>query len=110
MSLALKLADLRRKSGESLQQVADAVGVAKTHVWQLERGSAENPSLALLKSLAAHFGVTVAWLAGEGEDPKQADVELAKLFRLARGLNESERKILADMARSLKENRQGAGR
>ena len=44
MSLATKLKDLRVKSGQSLQQVADGVSVSKAHIWQLERGDSTNPS------------------------------------------------------------------
>lgn len=45
MSLATKLKDLRVRRGQSLQQVADGVGVSKAHIWQLERGDSTNPSL-----------------------------------------------------------------
>src|SRR5882724_5462834 len=66
MALSSKLQELRRSTGHSLQQVADAVGASKGHIWDLERGKATNPSIDLLRSLAAHFGVTVAGLIGEG--------------------------------------------
>ncbi len=70
MSLASKLKDLRLRKGQSLQQVGDAVGVSKAHIWELERGSSTNPGLELLKKLAEHFRVTVEFLA---DDAKAAE-------------------------------------
>ncbi|MEO1104368.1 MAG: helix-turn-helix domain-containing protein, partial [Pseudomonadota bacterium] len=43
MTLARRVNELRTAKGESLQQTADAVGVSKAHIWQLERGKADNP-------------------------------------------------------------------
>ena len=72
MSLANKLKELRLKKGQSLQQVADGVGVSKAHIWELERGSSTNPGLELLRKLAAHFSVTVAFLTDDEGEPQQA--------------------------------------
>ncbi len=57
MTLGLRIADLRLKKRKSLQQVADAVGVSKAHIWELEKGRTENPSMALVTRLADYFGV-----------------------------------------------------
>jgi transcriptional regulator with XRE-family HTH domain len=65
MSLAAKLKELRLKKGESLQQVADAVGVSKAHIWELEGGRSKNPGLELLRNLADHFNVTVAFFSDD---------------------------------------------
>jgi transcriptional regulator with XRE-family HTH domain len=72
MSLASKLKQLRAKTGESLQKVADSVGVSKAHVWDMERGESANPSLELLKKIAEHFNVTVAYLADDLATPNDA--------------------------------------
>lgn len=65
MAIKDRLRELRSKSKESLQQVADAVGVSKAHIWELETGRSTNPSLEILRALSAHFKVTVAFLADE---------------------------------------------
>ncbi len=65
MRLATRVAKLRRQKSQSLQEVADAVEVSKAHIWELEKGRADNPSMALVTELADHFGVTVAYLVGE---------------------------------------------
>lgn len=101
MSLGLRISELRRKSGQSLQQVADAVGVSKAHIWELEKGRADNPSVGLVTRLADHFGVSVSLLVNEDIDSPDADVELQRMFRQARELDPRDRAILDDMMQSL---------
>lgn len=67
MPLAEKIKELRTKTGESLQDLADAIGASKAHVWEMESGRSSNPSLDMLKKLASHFGTTVAYLIEEPE-------------------------------------------
>jgi transcriptional regulator with XRE-family HTH domain len=101
MSLATRVAKLRREKGQSLQEVADAVQVSKAHIWELEKGRADNPSMGLVTKLADHFGVTVAYLAGEDIDSSDADRQLQRMFRQAQRLDDTERAILDDMVGSL---------
>ena len=105
MSMAVRIAKLRRKRGQSLQDVADAVGVSKAHIWELEKGRADNPSMALVTRLADHFGVTVAYLVGEDVESSDADRVLQRMFRQASDLDERERAILNDMMQTLLKNR-----
>src|SRR6266702_4632751 len=68
MSIGSKLKELRVAKGQSLQQVADAVGASKPHIWELEAERSKNPSLDLLQRLAKHFAVSVAFfLDGDSE-------------------------------------------
>lgn len=94
MSLGAKLAELRLRKGESLQDVANVVGVSKTHIWQLEKGNSDNPSLELLKKLAEHFDVPLSYLAGVGEDTSLVDVEAQQFFRDFKSLSEAEQLVL----------------
>lgn len=64
-SLGERLRKLRTQSSQSLRDVARDVGFSKAHVWELETGRSRNPSLDLLRRLADHFEVTVAYLIGE---------------------------------------------
>jgi transcriptional regulator with XRE-family HTH domain len=101
MTIGLRIADLRRKKGESLQQVADAVGVSKAHIWELERGRTDNPAMGLVIRLADHFGVSVDYMVGEAVDAPDADVDLQRMFRQARDLDDRERQLLDSMLQSL---------
>src|SRR5450432_2072897 len=101
MTLGAKLTKLRMKSGESLQEVAVAVGVSKAHIWELERGRTDNPSMALVTRLADHFKTSVAALVGEDPKAGDADPTLARMFRQANGLLPADVKVLDDMMASL---------
>lgn len=68
MALGVKLKELRLEKGDSLQTVADAVEVSKPHIWELERGTTKNPSLNLIKKLAAYFGESVEYLIDENSE------------------------------------------
>ena len=100
MGFATRIAELRRSRNESLQQVAEKVGVTKTHIWELERGRTANPSLTIIKGLADHFGVSIASLVEEDVDAADADQELARMFRQAKDLEEHDRKSVDDMIQS----------
>ncbi len=101
MGLGSKIAKLRLNREESLQQVGDAVGVSKAHIYQIEKGRADNPSMALVERLADHFGVTVSYLVGEDINASDADPELQRMFRQASKLDPRERALLDDMMKSL---------
>lgn len=105
MSLGARLLELRLKKGESLQQVADSVGLSKTHVWELEKGRSKNPTTDLLTKLADHFGVTVRSLLGEDPESAGANEDLLRMFRQMGDLNERERSLLDDMIQSLRKRK-----
>jgi transcriptional regulator with XRE-family HTH domain len=94
MSLGAKLAQLRLRKGDSLQTVASAVGISKTHIWQLEKGGSENPSMELLKALGEHYSVPVSYLVGAEGSTTLDDVEAQQFFRDFKALSEAERAVL----------------
>lgn len=94
MSLGAKLTELRLRKGQSLQDVANAVGVSKTHIWQMEKGNSGNPSLELLRKLSEHFSVPMTYLAGGGEESSLQDVEAQQFFRDFKSLSEAEQTVL----------------
>ncbi|QBX38414.1 XRE family transcriptional regulator [Brevundimonas sp. S30B] len=67
MAIGDRIKELRVRKGESLQQVADAIGASKAHIWELESNRSKNPSLDLMQKLAGHFRTTVAYLIEEPE-------------------------------------------
>ena len=109
MALGRRISELRLKKCESLQQVADAVQVSKAHIWELEKGRAANPSMALVTRLADHFGVTVSYLVGEQVDAPDADAEISRMFRQAKDLDPSELAIVDDLMKSLLKRRSKSG-
>ena len=102
MQIGERLFDLRQKSGESLQQVADAVGASKAHVWELEKGRSQNPSFDLVRRLAAHFGVSIDVLAGDGDVPDTDALQIARINRGLTELSERDRRAVEQMIENLK--------
>lgn len=101
MSLASKLKKLREKNRQSLQQVADGVNISKVHVWELEKGTSANPSMEIIKGLAEHFGVPVAYFSDDSIEPDQAAA--LTFFREFDGrLSEKDWDALRGMAEALK--------
>jgi transcriptional regulator with XRE-family HTH domain len=109
MGFGARIAALRRSREESLQHVADAVGVTKTHIWDLEKGRTANPSLTVIKGLADHFGVSIASLIDEDVDAADADQRLARMFRLASDIDPDDLGHLEDLVQSFIKRKKGRG-
>ena len=93
---------LRLERKESLQDVAGAVGVSKAHIWELEKGRTDNPSMALVTRLSDHFGVTVSSLVNEDIEAPEADQELQRMFRQAHELDPRDRATLDALLQSFR--------
>lgn len=64
-SIAERLVWLRSGTGASLQDVASAVDSSKGHLWELENGTSDNPTLKTLRGLADYYKVTVSYIIGD---------------------------------------------
>ncbi len=100
MSLGVKIKELRMENKESLQGVADSLGISKTHIWELERETASNPSLNLLKKIAEHFNESIHNLTSE-IDSEEVHMNFARKIGTM-NLSESDIKILEATAKALK--------
>ena len=92
MSFAARLKALRMRSGQSLQELADAVKLSKPHVWELETGKSKNPTKDVLEKLADHFKVAIAYLVGEGDENE--DTQLGMMFRQIRELSQHDIEVI----------------
>lgn len=54
-ALSLLLVEARKVRRESLAEAARRIGTTKTHLWELEKGRANNPTLFLLKKLLDYY-------------------------------------------------------
>jgi transcriptional regulator with XRE-family HTH domain len=108
MSIAIKIKELRLKKGVSLQSVADAVGASKPHIWELERGASQNPSLELVRKLAQYFGVTVDYLAGLDDIDTNSSIQAFARELETKNLSQSDLDFLRQAAETLSQkNRDG---
>jgi len=107
MSIGDRLFSLRQKSGESLQDVAEKVGVSKAHVWELEKGRSRNPSFELVRKLAAHYGVGIDVLTGEATEPEAKDLQVDRIHRGLEELSVRDREIVEQMIVAMKHSATG---
>ena len=102
ISFAKRLAALRMANRLSLQQVADRVGISKAHVWNLEKGQADNPSMELVVKFADVFRVRVADLVGENPDASDQEPEMVAMFRDMKKLEPRDRETIRVLMDQLK--------
>lgn len=118
MSLGATLRKLRLRQGQSLQQVADAVGASKAHIWELETGKSRNPSIELLTRLADHYKVSLASLVGEdpealerllqGDPMATREDQLMRMYRQLQTLPKDDRAMIEHMIQLMIERRKAA--
>src|SRR3712207_5732718 len=101
MSIGARLKELRVKKNKSLQELADAVGASKAHIWEIERGGSKNPSMDLLTKLAEYFDVSVSYLVGE-QPPTEEQEELIVLYRDLKELDEGDREAIRSLMKRFK--------
>ena len=101
MQISERLFSLRQKSAQSLQEVADAVGVSKAHIWELEKGRSANPSFELVSKLAKHFGVSLDVLAGDAKEPSAEGMQVDRIHRELDQLSERDRSVVEGMIRTM---------
>ena len=109
MALGAKLKELRMRKGQSLQQVADAVGASKAHIWELEKGTSRNPSIELLTKLADHFDVSLASLVEEDPNAPGEDPQLVAMYRNLKGLTERDRDTIRLLMKQLRSRSEDQG-
>ena len=105
MSFARKLHDLRIARRLSLQNVADAVGISKAHVFNLEKGITANPSMELVVKLAELFRVRVADLVGDNPEAEDQPAEMVAMFRDLKKLEKGDRETIRVLMEQLQRNR-----
>lgn len=70
MTLGELLKSRRESLGMSLQDVADACGLTKSHIWDMEQGNSFNPTLSASIRLSICLGITINMMAAATLDHK----------------------------------------
>lgn len=102
VSFARRLHELRVANRLSLQDVADQVGMSKAHVWNLEKGLSDNPSIEMVRKLADLFKVGVADLVGENPAAKNEAPEMVAMFRDLKDLDPRDRDLIRNLMEQMK--------
>jgi len=95
MSLAERLAILRKQKGLTQQALADALGLHITQVKRYEAGSSQ-PSLEAVKKIAQTLRVTTDSLIFEPEE-LEPDEDLRLQFRAVSNMPEEERRVIKQL-------------
>ena len=88
-------------SNDHMQAVADAVGVSKAHVWELEKGRSANPSFELVRKLAGHFGVSLDVLTGTASEPDSEAMQVERIHRGLDQLSARDRSVVEEMIKAM---------
>lgn len=105
MSFAQRLHQLRIAKRMSLQQVADAVDLSKAHVWNLEKGLSDNPSIDVVTRLADLFRVRIADLVGENPSADAEPPEMVAMFRDLKRLEGRDRETIRVLMEQLRKRK-----
>lgn len=73
LTLGEEIAAARKRARMSLQDVADASGFTKSHVWELEQGRSRNPTVGMVAGLSKALGVPFLRLAEASLNSLSAD-------------------------------------
>ncbi len=99
--LGTKLKTLRLGLRLSILAAAEATGVSKTHLWNLENRDV-NPSRELLLKLASVYGVGVADLVDEGVATPAEEPRMVALYRDLKDLSERHLSTVEALVREFK--------
>lgn len=96
-ALGTRIKLLREMRDMSLQAVADAAGLTKSHVWELEQGRSVNPTVNAVWGLSAALCVSPAMLLGI--DDKLPPIEPVAL-KIAGIVDREIKRAVAEMRRA----------
>ena len=105
MSIGSKLKELRTRNNVSLQELANAVKASKAHIWDIERGASQNPSLELLKRIADYFKISISELVEENPHAEGEPEELIAMYRGLKELSKEDRETVNMLVQRLKATR-----
>ncbi len=84
---------LRKREKQTLQDVADAVGYSKVHVWHIEKGRTANPAVSFLAAASKHFDTDLDFLVF-GKSKNERDAFIREYNNLSREKKALMRKLL----------------
>lgn len=96
MSIQFALRQLRREKGVTMSELSRLSGVSRTYISELESGKANDPSVAVLTSLAEALGVPPSRMLGEPEERPSVEIPQSLLAaQIKYGLSDADVRDLA---------------
>ncbi|MGQ0589122.1 MAG: helix-turn-helix domain-containing protein [Sphingosinicella sp.] len=79
--MGIKINELRRAKGLTLDQLAQATESSKSYMWEIENKDVARPSAEKLDKIASALGVTAAFLMDASQTQPSEDVEDTAFFQ-----------------------------
>jgi transcriptional regulator with XRE-family HTH domain len=79
--LGIKIRNLRKEKGLSLDQLATMAETSKSYLWELENRTNANPTMDKVAKIAVKLGVTPEYLLDAQETTPSVDVADRAFFR-----------------------------
>ncbi len=90
-AFARKMKLYRKQAMLSLQDVANASGMTKSHVWELEQGRSRNPTVRAVWAISAALGTSPADMLGLDPDNTGIDPLATRIAALIREASPSQK-------------------
>lgn len=97
--IGIKIRDLRKKQGYTLEKLAELTGSSKSYIWELENKNPPRPSAEKVAKIAAVLGVTTDYLLNTTTAGPSEDVLDQAFFREYQDLEESTKEKLRELVK-----------
>ncbi|MEU3455593.1 helix-turn-helix domain-containing protein [Micromonospora sp. NPDC006766] len=94
-------------------EIAAAIGLSKTAVWNLRTGQTANPTWETIHALAEFFGVTPGYFFGAAEEPDaelraaMADAGVRHIATRAAGVSPESQQMILDVLETIRRRESG---
>lgn len=97
--LGNKIRDLRKKSGYTLEKLAELTESSKSYIWELENKNPPRPSAEKVAKIASVLGVTTDYLVSTTKAAPGEEVLDQAFFREYQDLPESTKEKLRELVK-----------
>lgn len=101
--LGVKIKELRRGKGLTLEQLAQATESSKSYMWEIENKDVARPSAEKLERIADVLGVTAAFLIDASQSEPTEEVADTAFYRKYQKLEAPEKALLRRILNTLKD-------
>lgn len=102
--LGIKIRNLRKEKGYSLDRLADLSSTSKSYLWELENRETANPTMDKVAKIAEVFGVTAEFLLDNEETQPSGDVADRAFFRKYQKLPTPTKQKIQDILKVIQEH------
>ena len=95
--MAVKIKDLRKDKGFTLEQLAEKTGSGKSYIWEIESRGIKRPSAEKLTAIAQALETSAEFLINNDMTEPTDEMKKAVFFRKFESLGEDEQQKIEDI-------------